>query len=61
MKTLTYKQKELIAVFLSNMAVVWFSAAFIAPVNPTNTIRAAINGFIALIIAIITIKEVRRK
>lgn len=61
MSGLTPTQLKLIADFLSNMAVVWFAAAFIAPTNFLLTIISSIEGLIALVLAIwiMHIKEVQ--
>ena len=57
--TLASSQVKLVAEFFSNMAVVWFAAAFVAPVSQLTVAKSLVNGFLALLIGIVLIKEVK--
>lgn len=55
----TDPQLKLLSEFFSDMAVVWFAAAFIAPVEPTSALKAAMSGFSALYFALSLAREVK--
>lgn len=60
-KSLNQYQLRLIAEFFSNMAVVWFAAAFIAPVSQATIIKSLVNGFVALGLGILLLREVAKR
>ncbi len=63
MQVFNADQRKLIAGFFSNMSVLWFGAALIAPANQVVAIRSFIQGLIAFTIAILimSIKGVYEK
>lgn len=56
---LTNLQLKLFADFYSNMAVLWFGAAFISPIGVLSTFKFLMYGIFSLIFAMIFIKGVK--
>jgi hypothetical protein len=54
----TIAQIKLLANFFSNMAVVWFGAAFIASGSIVTKVNAFAEGSIALCISFVLLREV---
>lgn len=54
----TELQIKLLADFFSNMAVVWFAAAFVGGINMIISLRSVLFGIVCLLTGIILIKEV---
>lgn len=61
MKSFSITQLKLLAGFFSNMAVVWFVAAFIEPKEPITMLRAIVSGGLSIIVALFLVKEVDRE
>lgn len=59
MMTLNHDQIKLIAGFFSNMAIVWFAAAFIEPRDIVTMFRAGLSGVFSLAFGIVVLKEVK--
>lgn len=55
---LNISQLRVLSEFFSNMAVIWFAAAFVAPASPNYTLRAAFSGFLSILLALFLLKEV---
>lgn len=52
-------QLKLLAEFLSNMAVVWFAAAFVAPMDLVFALKASLSGLLTLYAGLSLAREVR--
>ncbi len=59
MKLLNALQIRLLSEFFANMAVVWFAAAFVAPIDFQAELRSLINGSLSLVGALFLLKGVR--